>query len=183
MPQIRRLRWPTARAAVVEAAVLAVACLVTYLFVTHVITLAYVAPPEDDLLGGVWAVVATIFVLRDSYEQSVAAAVSRVAATSVSFAICLIYLLFLPFYVWAFAALIGLSVLTVTLMGRPGDAVTAAISTAVLMGVAAVNPQDAWLQPILRLVDTLAGVAFGVAVALTDMRFIRPRLRADKPAT
>jgi uncharacterized membrane protein YccC len=181
MPQIRRLRWPDTRAAIVEATVLAVACLITYVVVTHVLTLAYAASPEDDLLGGVWAVVATIFVLRDSYEQSVAMAVSRVAATAVSFAICLIYLLFLPVYVWSFAALIGVSVLAVTLMGRPGDAVTAAISTAVLMGVAAINPQDAWLQPILRLADTLAGVAIGVVAAIADMRFIRPRLRSRTP--
>jgi uncharacterized membrane protein YccC len=181
MPQIRRLRWPDARTAIVEAIVLAVACLISYVLVTHVLTLAYAASPEDDLLGGVWAVVATIFVLRDSYEQSVAMAISRVAATSVSFAICLIYLLFLPFHVWAFAALIGVSALAVTMLGRPGDAITAAISTAVLLGVAATNPQDAWLQPILRLADTVGGVAVGVGAAMTDMRFIRPRLRSAFP--
>jgi uncharacterized membrane protein YccC len=183
MPQTRRLSWSQARTPVVEATLLAVACLVTYLLVTHVLTLTYDASPEDDLLGGVWAVVATIFVLRDSYEQSVAMAVSRIAATSVSFTICLIYLLFLPFHVWAFAALIGISVLAVTMVGRPGDAVTAAISTAVLMGIAAINPQDAWVQPILRLADTVAGVAIGVAAAIMDMRLIRPRLRSDKPAS
>lgn len=54
----------------------------------------------DDLLGGLWAVIATIFVCRDSYEQSVAAAVSRMAATAVSFVICLIYLIFLPVFAW-----------------------------------------------------------------------------------
>ena len=39
------------------------------------------------------AVIATVFVCRFSYHQSATAAVSRVAATSVSFALCLIYLL------------------------------------------------------------------------------------------
>ncbi len=53
--------------------------------------------PADDLLGGLWAVIATVFVYRVTYQQSMTAAVSRVAATAVSFALCLIYLIFLPF--------------------------------------------------------------------------------------
>jgi hypothetical protein len=40
--------------------------------------------------------------------------VSRISATAVSFVICLIYLIFLPFYPWAMAGLIGASVLAVT---------------------------------------------------------------------
>ncbi len=38
-----------------------------------------------------WAVIATIFVFRESYTGSRSAAVSRMAATSVSFVLCLIY--------------------------------------------------------------------------------------------
>jgi uncharacterized membrane protein YgaE (UPF0421/DUF939 family) len=102
-------------------------------------------------------VLATIFVLRDSFGKSVAAAVSRMAATSVSFVLCLIYLAFLPFHAWALAVLVGASALAVMLLGRPGDAVTAGITTAVIMVVAAVSPQHAWQQPILRLVDTVVG--------------------------
>jgi hypothetical protein len=58
--------------------------------------------------------------------------------------LCLVYLIFLPFHAWALAVLIGLSALAVMLIGRPGDAVTAAITTAVVMVVAAVTPHDAW---------------------------------------
>ena len=65
-----------------------------------------------------------------------AAAVSRLAATSVSFVLCLAYLAVLPFHVWALAALTGLSALVVMLLGRPGDAVTAGITTAVILVVA-----------------------------------------------
>jgi len=54
------------------------------------------------------------------------------------------------------------SALVVTLAGRPGDAVTAAITTAVIMVVAAISPHDAWEQLILRLADTVIGVAVGV---------------------
>jgi uncharacterized membrane protein YccC len=174
-----RLSWPTwaqARIAILECAVLAVACMITYWLTRSVLTRVYSISRADDLLGALWAVVATIFVCRDSYEQSVAAAVSRMSATAVSFVLCLIYLIFLPVYGWGVALLIGLSALAVMLIGRPGDAVTAAITTAVVMLVAAVTPRDAWEQPILRFVDTLIGVAIGVAAAWIGLRLLRPRI-------
>lgn len=105
-----------------------------------------------------------------------AAAVSRMAATSVSFVLCLLYLLFLPFNPFALAVLIGVSALTVTLIGRPGDAITAGITTAVVLVVAAVSPQNAWQQPILRFVDTLIGVSVGIAAAWIDLRVVRPAM-------
>ena len=125
--------------------------------------------------------IAAVFVLRDSYQRSMAAAVSRMAATSVSFVICLLYLLFLPFNPFALAVLIGVSALTVTLIGRPGDAITAGITTAVVLVVAAVSPQNAWQQPILRFADTLIGVSVGIAAAWTDLRVVRPAMIRAKP--
>src|ERR1700677_2465649 len=154
--------WAKVRGAVVDATVLAVACLITYLLVTRVLSRLYFISKDSVLLGGMWAVIATIFVIRDGYSQSVAAATSRMAATLVSFLICLIYLLFLPFHPWAFAVLIGASALIVTLIGRPEDAITAAITTTVVLVVAAVSPQHAWQQPVLRLADTVVGVAVGI---------------------
>ena len=160
-----RASWLQARTAVVESVVLAVACLITYWLVRNLLSRVYSLSRDDDLLGGMWAVLATIFVLRDSYGKSVAAAVSRMTATSVSFVLCLIYLAFLPFHAWALAVLVGASALAVMLLGRPGDAVTAGITTAVILVVAAVSPQDAWEQPILRLADTIVGVAIGALAA------------------
>jgi uncharacterized membrane protein YccC len=157
--------WPQARTAVVECVLLAVACLVTYWLATHLLSRVHSVGRDDDLLGGMWAVIATIFVLRDSFAKSVAAAVSRTSATLASFVLCLIYLAFLPFHAWALALLVGASALAVTLLGRPGDAITAAITTAVIMVVAAVSPQHAWEQPILRLADTVIGVAVGALAA------------------
>jgi uncharacterized membrane protein YccC len=171
----RRLTWAQTRAAVLECTVLAVASLVTYLLVTNLLSRVWFISRSDDLLGALWAVVATIFVCRDSYDKSVAAAVSRMAATTVSFVLCLVYLIFLPFHAWALALLIGLSALAVMLLGRPGDAVTAAITTTVVMVVAAVTPQDAWEQPILRFADTLIGVAVGVLAAWIGLRLLPPR--------
>ena len=93
-----------------------------------------------------------------------------------SFALCLIYLIFLPFQPWALAVLIGASALTVTLLGWPGEVITAGISTAVLMVSAALSPQDAWQLPFLRLADTIIGVAIGIMAAWADLRVFRPRL-------
>jgi uncharacterized membrane protein YgaE (UPF0421/DUF939 family) len=112
-----------------------------------------------------WAVAATIFVYRYSHAESVHAALSRMAATSVSFALCLLYLLIFPFHVWGMAALIGIGAIIVTIMGRPDDTITTGITIAVVMVVAALSPHTAWRQPILRLVDTTVGVAIGVAAA------------------
>lgn len=173
MRQSGRPGWPQARTAVVECAVLAIASLVTYWLVTSALSRVYSLSRDDDLLGGMWAVLATIFVLRDSVGKSVAAAVSRMAATFVSFVLCLIYLAFLPFHAWALAVLVGASALAVMLLGRPGDAVTAGITTAVIMVVAAVSPQHAWQQPILRLADTVVGVAVGAMAAWAGIRVRR----------
>jgi uncharacterized membrane protein YccC len=168
--------WAKAKSAVLDATVLAIACLITYLLVTRVLSRLYVISQDSVLLGGMWAVIATIFVIRDGYRQSVAAATSRMAATLVSFLICLIYLLFLPFHPWALLVMIGASALIVTLVGRPEDAITAAITTTVVMVVAAVSPQRAWQQPILRLADTVVGVAVGIAAVWISQRMIRPRM-------
>jgi uncharacterized membrane protein YccC len=49
------------------------------------------------------------------------------------------------------------------LLGRRDDIVTAGITTVVVMVVAAMSPADAWQQPLLRLADTMVGIAVGVA--------------------
>ena len=50
------------------------------------------------------------------------------------------------------------------LLGRRHDGViTTAITTIVIMVVAILNPADALRQPPLRLLDTVLGVAVGVA--------------------
>jgi len=155
------------RVAVLDSAILAIACLITFMLVTDLLPRAYYLSRADDLIGGLWAVIAAVFVFRDTYQHSMSAAVSRIAATAVSLVLCLA---FLPFRTWALPVLIGLSVLVVYLIGRPGDAATAAITTAVVLVASAVSPQHAWQQPILRLADTVVGVAIGVAAAWLGLR-------------
>jgi len=93
MPERAYLSWAETRAAILDCAVLAIACLASYLLVTRLLSQLYFISTADARLGGIWAVIATIFGIRDSYRRSVSAAVSRIAATLVSFLLCLLYLL------------------------------------------------------------------------------------------
>jgi uncharacterized membrane protein YccC len=90
------------------------------------------------------------------------AGLARLIATCVSFALCLLYLLLFPFQPVGMAALIGVGTVLMMLLGRREDIVTTAITTTVVMVVAAMSPQDAWQQPLLRLVDTVVGIAIGI---------------------
>jgi uncharacterized membrane protein YgaE (UPF0421/DUF939 family) len=146
---------------VVYAVDMAIACLITYWIMTYVLS-RFVDKPSD-FLGGMWAVVATVFVFRENRVRSLFAAIERLTATCISFALCLPYLWIFPFTPVGMAALLGIGTVVMMLLGRRDDIVTTAITTTVVMVVAAMSPQDAWHQPLLRLVDTVVGIAVGVA--------------------
>src|SRR3981189_2953927 len=140
---------------------MAIACLITYWIMTH--TLSRFVDEASDFLGGMWAVAATVFVFRETRLQSLSAGIARLIATCVSFALRLLYLLLFPFTPVGMAALIAVGTLIMALLGRRDDIVTAGITTVVVMVVAAMSPADAWQQPLLRLADTMVGIAVGVA--------------------
>jgi uncharacterized membrane protein YgaE (UPF0421/DUF939 family) len=73
---------------------MAVACLITYWIMTHVLS-RFVDGPTD-FLGGMWAVVAAVFVFRETRQRTLSAGIARLVATCVSFALCLIYLALFP---------------------------------------------------------------------------------------
>ena len=137
-----------------------IACLVTYWIITYL--LYGFVDRASDFLGGMWAVVAVIFVFRDSRAHALSAGIARLIATCVSFALCLPYLVIFPSTPVGLATLIGIGTLIMAALGRRDDIVTTGITTAVVMVVAAMSPQNAWQQPLLRLVDTVVGIALGV---------------------
>jgi uncharacterized membrane protein YccC len=136
------------------------ASLVSYLIVTS--SLSRFVGNEAGYLGGMWAAVATVFVFRDSRELSLSAGAARFIATCVSFALCLIYLCIFPFTALGMAVIVGVGTALMMLLGRRSDIVTTAITTVVVMVVAGMDAQHAWLQPILRLVDTVVGIVVGI---------------------
>jgi uncharacterized membrane protein YgaE (UPF0421/DUF939 family) len=145
----------------VYAVNMAIACGISYAVITQAL-FRFVARP-DDLLAGMWAVVATVFVFRDSRANSLSAGFDRLLATCVSFALCLAYLLIFPFTPVGMAVVVGLGTVTIALLDRRNDIVITGITSVVVLVVAGLAPDHAWRQPILRLVDTVVGIAVGVA--------------------
>ena len=144
---------------------LAAASLISYALITHILTRVYSVSREGDLVGGMWVVVATVFVYRESYEKSMRAALSQFSATVLSFALCLVYLLIFPFHPMGMAALIGIGTVVLILVDRSEDVITAGI-----MVNAGIAPQHAWTQPILRLVDTSIGLGVGIGAAWIGLK-------------
>jgi uncharacterized membrane protein YgaE (UPF0421/DUF939 family) len=140
---------------------LATAALITYALTTSVTPLLLNRPAEP--VGVLWAVISAVYVVKDTREHSLSAGISRLVGTSGSFALCLAYLLFLPANPLGMAILIGIGTLLMMLAGRRDEINLVAITTAVTFIVAAEIPQAAWQQPVLRLTDSVAGVAVGIA--------------------
>jgi len=153
---------------------LAICCFLSYEIIVYLLTFSRFVPRDDELLGGMWAVVATIFVFRHSYEDSARAALGRTSATVFSFGLCLVYLLIFPFRLWGMVLLIGIGAIVLTLIGRSEDILTGCITTAVVMVVAGISPQHAWKQPILRVIDTIVGIAVGIVGAWIALKLARP---------
>src|SRR6266550_9565492 len=71
------------------------------------------------------------------------------------------------------------------LVGRSEDVITASITITVVMVVAAISPQQAGRQPILRVIDTIVGIAVGIGGAWIGLKWlpafpIRRRRASDK---
>jgi uncharacterized membrane protein YccC len=145
---------------IVYSIAMALACLVSYAVMAGLLNVAVLG--RADPIGGMWAAVSTAFVFRDSRQHSLTAGAGRLIATCVSFALCLPYLwLFAP-NVAGMATLLAVGTLVMVLLDRREDIITTAVTTIVVMVVALERPQDAWEQPLLRLFDTVVGVAIGM---------------------
>jgi uncharacterized membrane protein YccC len=146
---------------VVYAVDMAIACLVTYWVM--VFLLSHLVGLPTTSVGVLWAVISTVFVYKDTRAHSLSAGISRLIATLASFALCLIYPWLLPVTTIGMAALIAIGALLMMLIDRRDETGLTAITIAVIMIIAASDPQDAWRQPLLRLADTIVGIAVGVA--------------------
>jgi uncharacterized membrane protein YccC len=154
------LKKPTAWEIVYSIA-MALACLFSYAVMTELLN--GIVQERAHLVGGMWAAVSTAFVFRDSRQHSLSAGVSRLIATSVSFALCLPYLWFIPANVAGMALLLAVGTLLMMQLDRREDIITTAVTTIVIMAVALQTPEDAWKQPLLRVFDTVVGIVIGMA--------------------
>jgi len=171
-----RKRQKLSPADMIYALEMTIACAISYWITTSGLT-AFV-DKSSDFLGGMWAVVATVFVFRDTRINSISAGLARLIATCVSFALCLLYLLIFPFQPLGMAVLIGLGTVVMMILGRREDIVITGITTAVVMVVAAMSPRDAWQQPLLRLIDTVVGIAVGIgSMRIASFLFVQKQVQ------
>jgi putative flippase GtrA len=136
---------------------MAIACWLSYAVAVWI--LAPFTRLDDDLLSGRRL---QRFSFRDSRVPSWMAGLERLLATTISFALCLPWLLFLPATPLALSLLIGAGSLVMMLLNRQDDVVTTGITTAVVLGVAMISPEHAWEQPVLRFIDTFVGITIGI---------------------
>ncbi len=168
---------PRLSAALRHGVAISLSSFFSYWATTRLLGSARLISRDDELLGGMWAVAATVFVHRVSYESSTGAALSRMAATGLSFALCLGYLLFFSFHSWGLALLIGAGTIVLTLLGRPEDVITTSITTTVVMVVAAISPEHGWREPVLRLLDTIVGTVVGTLAAKLEEAWLALSVR------
>jgi uncharacterized membrane protein YccC len=140
---------------------LAIACLITYWVMVFALPRLFGWPSTS--VGVLWAVISAVFVYKDTRADTLSAGMARLTTTFASFALCQVYLWLLPVTTIGMVALIAIGVLLMISIGRRDATNLTAITIAVIMIVAASNPQDAQLQPLLRLTDTILGVTVGVA--------------------
>jgi uncharacterized membrane protein YgaE (UPF0421/DUF939 family) len=157
---------------------LAITTFITYVLISFLTPVLVHRPVEP--VGILWAVISAVFVFKDSREHSLKAGISRLVATCASFALCLAYLLVFPANPLGMAVLIALGTMLMMATGRHDEIGLVAITTAVVIIVAAEHPQTAWQQPLLRLVDTVAGIVVGIACKWTAS-FLFFRFRGQDP--
>ena len=170
----------TIRAAFDHSFALAVACLISYWATTDGLSRIHSLSSDDDLLGGMWAVIATVFVYRETHRQNVAAALTRSSATLISFALSLTYLALFSFHPIGLAVVIGLGTFGLMAIGRDGDVITVGITSAIVLVLAAVSPHHVWEQAILRISDTAVGIGVGVCASWIALRLARRHV-SDAP--
>jgi uncharacterized membrane protein YccC len=139
---------------------MAIACAISYA-ITAQLLMRFVDEPTT-ILGALFAVIATVFVFRESRAGSLSAGLARLIATCVSFAVCLPYLLICPVTGLGMAVAIGFGAIVMILLGQKEHIVTAGITIAVVLVVAGLSPHEAWRQPLLYLFGTLIGIGVGV---------------------
>ncbi|KQO05419.1 hypothetical protein ASF06_18180 [Agreia sp. Leaf244] len=175
-----RLTAPTLRD-FIAAVLLGVVCSCVYLLMVLLVGPLLGEPKNSVEIGGMWAVLATIFVYRASVREGSKSAWTRLAATALSFAICFVYLLIFPVVPVGIGAVVAIGTLIAVVIGRPEDAALTGITSVVVLVVADLaSPAPGWIQPLLRLFDTAVGIGAGLAAAML-LSFVTTALKGRRP--
>ena len=109
---------------------MSIACLITYWVTAFLIP--YMGRPVTPV-GILWAVISTVFVYKDTRSHTLAAGISRLAATLISLLLCLSYLSLFPITSFGMAVLIAIGTLIAMSLDWRDDIGLTAITTAVVM--------------------------------------------------
>ena len=137
------------------------ACLISYWIMTRLLN--PVVGRDDTLLGGMWAAVAAAFVFRDTWSAALSASMGRLIATFASCVLCLALMLLARPTPLGMAVILAVGTLLLIAMNLRDDVITMAITSIVIMVVAIISPEDGPMQPVLRFIDTVVGIAVGLA--------------------
>ena len=130
--------------AIFHAFMLSILCAISYWLITYLLARAMSVSRDDNLLGRqVGGGSDHLRVYRNSRDTSFRAAISCLLATSLCFVLCFTSLLVFPYRLVGMVALIGIGAGTKSRINRPDELTTTAITTAVVMVVAALNPSSA----------------------------------------
>jgi len=140
---------------------LALACLVSFWIMTHLLN--PLVGHDDEVLGGMWAGVAAAFVFRDTRGAAVSASIGRLIATAVSCVLCLALMMLVRPNALGMALILAVGTLLLIALNLRDTIITMAITTVVVMAVAIISPAEARIQPVLRFIDTVVGIAVGLA--------------------
>lgn len=156
----------------IHAVGLGLAAGLSYLLVGGVLSPVIGTSVADDELGGMWAVVAAIVVFRETTAGTRSTALMRLHATLLGIALCLVYVVVLPFSAAGLGLLVSVGVALASAFGRPQDATTTGVTIAVVLVAAHIAGEATWQIPLLRLADTAIGIVVGVAVARVAARWV-----------
>jgi uncharacterized membrane protein YccC len=159
----------------VSSLMLGAACCLTFVLLADGVGPALSETSDSAEIGAMWAVVATIFVFRAHLTDGLGEARTRLAATALSLVVCLAYLLVLPVTAIGIGLVIGAGSLLALAVDRPQDAALTGITSTVVLVVADLgDPSRPWEQPLLRLLDTVIGIAVGLVAVAVSVR-LAPR--------
>ena len=118
-------------------------------------------------LGGLWALISGIVVLRETDRETWSSAWLRVIGTLVGAVISAVYLTFLPFSILGMGVAIGVTVLLCQFLGIPDNARLAALTVGVIMVISSLHPDiNPVINALFRFVESLIGTGVALAVAL-----------------
>lgn len=115
------------------------------------------------VVGGLWSLITVVIVLQQTRRDTLDSAWKRLFGTLTGAVLSGVYLSILPYSLIGMAACIGVTVLAGHALGAPDHARLAAITVAIVMVTAGVNPD---LAPALDATLRFAESAIGAGVTI-----------------